>query len=70
MHLLNRLQFGAMRFKKFLRSSFVLTSESASFSMITMRFKVVCTNSVEENWLRDHLDYWWGLDGETESISA
>ena len=38
--------------------------------VITVRFKILCINSVEENWVRDNLDYWWGLDNDAERYSA
>ena len=38
--------------------------------VVTVRFKIVCVNSVEENWVRDNLDYWWGLDSDAERYSA
>ena len=38
--------------------------------VITVYIKVVCTTATEEDWFHDLLDYWWGLDGEAESMSA
>ena len=38
--------------------------------VITVRIKVVCTTVEEEEWFRELLDYWWGLDGEADSTSA